>query len=78
MHAAATLTSASQLSIEKLSAIKPDSIVDAALTESMKVVCEEYAKLGATDRIAKGPSLLVEIKRELAARFPPTHLRGQN
>ena len=71
MAASAGLTGRASPSIAELGEIDPSKITDHVIEEGLGIVKPLYDKLGASDQIAKGPSLLEQIMQELSALYPP-------
>jgi AIPR protein len=70
MHVAACLAGKARPSVKELSTIKVEEITARIIDGSFKSVKARYDALGASDAVAKGTQLLLEIKSELECRFP--------
>jgi AIPR protein len=69
MHAGSCLSGKAEPSMVELGAIDSTAITDEVVNASFDAVTPLYQKLGASDQVAKGPSLLRAIKKELEERF---------
>jgi hypothetical protein len=65
MHVGATLSGHSAPSEKKLATVDVDAITDAVVSSSVAAVSDAYNKLGGGDRVAKGPALVLELKKSL-------------
>ncbi|WP_298884946.1 AIPR family protein [uncultured Bradyrhizobium sp.] len=71
MYVASRLAGKAKPSVDELARIHPERIDQVGIEESVKIVYDEYAALGASDAVAKGSNLQPRlIERRLAEEYP--------
>ena len=73
MHAIASLTGKPHPNSDDLAKLDLSQLNDQAIQNSLTLVKQEYDKLGGTDQVAKGPSLLQDVLGILEATNPLKH-----
>ena len=69
MHSACLLIGLAKPNAQQISEIQPEKITSEIISNSIDCVVKIYRRMGANDQIAKGPTMLVELKNELSHVF---------
>ncbi len=65
MHVGSKLSDDPAPSAKKLAALDVDAISEAIISSSADAVSAAFGRLGGSDRVAKGPTLVLELKKGL-------------